>query len=175
MVIGAARFAVKQFSDSSITPVSAWVYPQDSTKAVYDYELAASIVKFFSGYIGPYPFEKLANVQSKTIFGGMENAGAIFYAENTVTGTRKSEALLAHEIAHQWFGKFGYGNGLCTPVAERGLCKLYDASLPGTKVRPRYAGETPGRRPKGDHPVQQGMAEAGGRFHIGADGVTERK
>jgi aminopeptidase N len=104
MVIGAARFAVKQFSDSSITPVSAWVYRQDSTKGVYDYELAASIVKFFSGYIGPYPFEKLANVQSKTIFGGMENAGAIFYAENTVTGTRKSEALLAHEIAHQWFG-----------------------------------------------------------------------
>jgi aminopeptidase N len=104
MVIGAARFAVKQFSDSSITPVSAWVYPQDSAKGVYDYELAASIVKFFSGYIGAYPFEKLANVQSKTIFGGMENAGAIFYAENTVTGTRKSEALLAHEIAHQWFG-----------------------------------------------------------------------
>jgi aminopeptidase N len=104
MVIGAARFAVKEFSDSSIVPVSAWVYPQDSAKGVYDYELAASIVEFFAGYIGPYPFEKLANVQSKTIFGGMENAGAIFYAENTVTGTRKSEALLAHEIAHQWFG-----------------------------------------------------------------------
>jgi aminopeptidase N len=38
------------------------------------------------------------------MFGGMENASAIFYAENTVTGTRKSEALLVHEIVHQWFG-----------------------------------------------------------------------
>lgn len=104
MVIGAARFAVKQFSDSSVAPVSAWVYPQDSAKGFYDYALAPSILKFYSGYIGPYPFEKLANVQSKTIFGGMENATAIFYAENTVTGKRKSEALLAHEIAHQWFG-----------------------------------------------------------------------
>ena len=27
-------------------------------------------MKFFSTYIGPYPFEKLANVQSTTIFGG---------------------------------------------------------------------------------------------------------
>jgi aminopeptidase N len=104
MVIGAARFAVKKFADSSVTPVSAWVYPQDSTKGFYDYEPATSIIKFFSGYVGPYPFEKLANVQSTTIFGGMENASCIFYDEKTVTGTRQSEALLAHEIAHQWFG-----------------------------------------------------------------------
>lgn len=104
MVIGAARFAVKYYADSTQVPVSAWVYPQDSTKGFYDYALAPSILRFFSDYIVDYAFTKLANVQSKTIFGGMENASAIFYAENTVTGTRSSEGLLAHEIAHQWFG-----------------------------------------------------------------------
>lgn len=104
MVIGAAQFAVKHYADSSVVPVSAWVYRQDSAKGFYDYALATGIVKFFSSYIGPYPYQKLANVQSKTIFGGMENASAIFYAENTVTGDRTSEALIAHEIAHQWFG-----------------------------------------------------------------------
>ena len=104
MVIGAARFAVKQYADSSIADVSAWVYPQDSTKGFYDYALAPFILRFFNNYIGDYAFTKLANVQSKTIFGGMENASAIFYAENTVTGTRSSEGLIAHEIAHQWFG-----------------------------------------------------------------------
>ncbi len=35
--------------------------------------------------LAPRPYEKLANVQSKTVFGGMENAGAIFYFENSVT------------------------------------------------------------------------------------------
>jgi len=104
MVIGAARFAVKNYPDSSVVPVSAWVYPQDSAKGFYDYALAPEILSFFNTYIGAYPFEKLANVQSKTVFGGMENASCIFYAENSVTGTRKSEDLLAHEIAHQWFG-----------------------------------------------------------------------
>ena len=105
MVIGVARFAVKQFDDSPAeVPVSAWVYPQDSTKGFYDYGIAPSILKFFSSYIAPYPYNKLANVQSKTIFGGMENASSIFYAESLVTGDRKIEDVIAHEIAHQWFG-----------------------------------------------------------------------
>ena len=105
MVIGAAKFAVKEFANSPPDiPVSAWVYQQDSTKGFYDYAPATEILKFFSSYIAPYPYKKLANVQSKTIFGGMENASAIFYAENSVTGKGGAEGLLAHEIAHQWFG-----------------------------------------------------------------------
>ena len=105
MVIGAARFAVKQFTDTtSGVPVSAWVYPQNKDKGFYDYALATDILKFFIDYVGPYPYQKLANVQSKTIFGGMENASAIFYSEGSVTGDRREEDLLAHEIAHQWFG-----------------------------------------------------------------------
>lgn len=105
MVIGVAKFAVKTFDDSPPNiPVSAWVYQQDSAKGFRDYATAPEILKFFSSYIGPYPYEKLANVQSKTIFGGMENASAIFYFEGSVTGKGGVEDLLAHEIAHQWFG-----------------------------------------------------------------------
>jgi aminopeptidase N len=105
MVIGVAKFATKIFADSPPDiPVSAWVYPQDSAKGFYDYGVTPSILKFFSNYIAPFPYEKLANVQSKTIFGGMENASAIFYAEESVTGDRKWEDVFAHEIVHQWFG-----------------------------------------------------------------------
>jgi aminopeptidase N len=105
MVIGVAKFAVKEFPDSPTNiPVSAWVYEKDSTKGFQDYAPSTEILKFFSSYIAPYPYPKLANVQSKTIFGGMENASAIFYAENSVTGKGDVEDLLAHEIAHQWFG-----------------------------------------------------------------------
>jgi aminopeptidase N len=43
-------------------------------------------------------------VQSKTRWGGMENAGAIFYFENSVNGKNERESLIAHETAHQWFG-----------------------------------------------------------------------
>jgi aminopeptidase N len=104
MVIGVARFAVQKIGEQHNIPVTAWVYPQNKDKGFYDYEPAAEMLRFFTGYIGPYPFKKLANVQSTTIFGGMENANAIFYDENSVNGKRTVEPTIAHEIAHQWFG-----------------------------------------------------------------------
>jgi aminopeptidase N len=105
MVIGVARFAIKKYESSPANiPVTAWVYPQDSTRGFINYSPAPGILSFFSNYVGPYPYNKLANVQSKTIFGGMENASAIFYEENSGSTNRSVEDLLAHEIAHQWFG-----------------------------------------------------------------------
>jgi aminopeptidase N len=104
MVIGAARFAIQNVAEVYGTTVSSWIYPQDREKGFYDYAPAAPILDWFINHVGDYPFAKLANVQSKTQFGGMENAGNIFYFENSVTGNRKIEELLAHEIAHQWFG-----------------------------------------------------------------------
>jgi aminopeptidase N len=105
MVIGVAKFTVKKDEDSpQEIPVTSWVYPNDSTKGFRNYSPAPSILKFYSGYIGPYPYKKLANVQSKTIFGGMENASAIFYYEGSASTDVSVEDLLAHEIAHQWFG-----------------------------------------------------------------------
>ena len=105
MAIGVADFAIKKYTDSPPgIPVTAWIFEKDSTDGFKDYDQAPTILKFFINYIGPYPYKKLANVQSKTVFGGMENASAIFYAENSITGNHDQESLLAHEIPHQWFG-----------------------------------------------------------------------
>ncbi|MCK4748599.1 MAG: hypothetical protein KAT15_16215 [Bacteroidales bacterium] len=104
MVIGVSPFAVQELESSSGIPVSTWVYPQNRAAGFYDYSIATYPLDFFESYIAPYPFSKLANVQSKTVYGGMENASCIFYSERTVTGNRDLEVLFAHEIAHQWFG-----------------------------------------------------------------------
>lgn len=104
MVIGVADFAIGLAGSVGCIPISSWTFPEDRDNGFYDYAQAAGILAFFQQRIGPFPFPKLANVQSKTIFGGMENAGCIFYYENSINGKRREEALLAHEIAHQWFG-----------------------------------------------------------------------
>jgi len=105
MVIGAADFAVNLAGVvNGNIPVYSWVYPENKDKGFYDYAQANGILEYYISHVGPYGYKKLANVQSKTRFGGLENANTIFYSENSVSGTRKSEGLLAHEIAHQWFG-----------------------------------------------------------------------
>jgi aminopeptidase N len=105
MVIGVSDFAVNLSGviDGCI-PVYSWVYPEDRDKGFYDYALAAEILPWFIKNVGPYGYKKLANVQSKTTFGGLENANTIFYSESSVTGNRSKEGLIVHEIAHQWFG-----------------------------------------------------------------------
>ncbi len=104
MVIGVARFATSLSGMAGNIPVEAWVYPENREDGFHDYAPAVEILSFFNSLIGPYSYKKLANVQSKTRFGGMENASNIFYYENSVTGKGGVDELIAHEIAHQWFG-----------------------------------------------------------------------
>lgn len=116
MVIGAADLTVRTVGlaacgqapatrrDDGCVEVTYWVFPQDAERAEPSFRRAAEMVDYFTDLIGPYPFEKLANVQSATRFGGMENASAIFYSEQAIAGGRDIEGTVSHEIAHQWFG-----------------------------------------------------------------------
>jgi aminopeptidase N len=80
------------------------VYPEDRDVGFRDLGQAPPILRFYEEKLGPYPYEKLANVQSTTRYGGMENAAAIFYSEEAVADGKDDTPLLAHEIAHQWYG-----------------------------------------------------------------------
>jgi aminopeptidase N len=104
MVIGVADFAVDTAGTVDGVPVQSWVYPEDRRVGFEDLGQAPPILRFFEENLGPYPYEKLANVQSTTRYGGMENAASIFYSEQAVADGEDSTPLLAHEIAHQWFG-----------------------------------------------------------------------
>ncbi|HCC71981.1 MAG TPA: hypothetical protein DEQ09_12640 [Bacteroidales bacterium] len=104
MVIGVAKFAVQLAGEIGGTDIWTYVFPEDREAGFSDYSVAGGPFTWYSENIGPYAYEKLANVQSKTMFGGMENAGCIFYSEKSVTGEGRVERLMAHEIAHQWFG-----------------------------------------------------------------------
>lgn len=104
MVIGVARFAKTLSGVVDGVPIETWVYPQNKEDGFLDFSMAKEITQYFANQIGPFPYKKLANVQSTTRFGGMENASNIFYFENSVNGKQDHESLIAHEIAHQWFG-----------------------------------------------------------------------
>ena len=106
-VLGVARFAVQQVGMFGTVPIETWVYAQEREAGFYDFATPThEVLAYFSDRIGPYAYEKLANVQSNSVSGGMEAASAIFYSEGSVTGTRtvRWRNVVIHELAHQWFG-----------------------------------------------------------------------
>ncbi len=104
VTIGVTKFASRLLEEVDNIPVSAWVYPENRLDGFSDYGVSVNVLKYFIDNIGPYSYTKLANMQAKTQWGGLENAGTIAYFENSVTGKNEVEGLIAHEIAHQWFG-----------------------------------------------------------------------
>ncbi len=70
------------------------------------------MIEFFSQKYGyPYPFNKYAQVCiADFTFGGMENTSTTLLTDSCVLDERaaiddrRSESLVAHELAHQWFG-----------------------------------------------------------------------
>ena len=106
-VLGVARFAVDHYDSFEGRPLQSWVYPQDRDAGFRDFSYPTRhALEFFSDAIGPYAYEKLANVQSASVGGGMEAATAIFYGQDLVQGERTERVrnVIIHEIAHQWWG-----------------------------------------------------------------------
>jgi aminopeptidase N len=102
--IGVAQFASRHFGTAAGVPLETWVFPRDRDNGILTFEEPTrQAMEFFASRIGPYPYEKLADVEVAGMGGGMEHASAIFFGERSVTG-RPAFDLVAHEISHQWFG-----------------------------------------------------------------------
>ena len=97
-----ARFSSHLAGTVDGIPIQTWVFPQDRDAGLELFEdQSRRAMLFFSSQIGPYSYEKLANVQATGFTGGTEYASAIFYGEK---GVSSGKGPVVHEIAHQWFG-----------------------------------------------------------------------
>jgi len=92
-------------------PLSFFVPEGREEEGYRSFEKTADIIRFFSEKTGiPYPYPQYSQVVVQDfIFGGMENTTATTLTELTLHDERAhldftSEHLVAHELAHQWFG-----------------------------------------------------------------------
>ena len=106
-VLGVAKFAVQYVDTFDGKSIQTWVYKQDRDAGFYDFAIPTKqALAWLTDLVGPFSYQKLANIQSNSVGGGMEAASAIFYGDRSVTGTRDKrwQHIIVHEIAHQWFG-----------------------------------------------------------------------
>lgn len=116
MIVTVNEGAIINSPDQTITNLVYNVPQKDRDYAVKGFSTAAPALAFFNQTVAPYPYEKLALIVAETRFGGMENSSAIVFASNLLAsrgGEKMStrfgiptriENVVAHEIAHQWFG-----------------------------------------------------------------------
>ncbi|MEQ8982254.1 MAG: M1 family aminopeptidase [Deltaproteobacteria bacterium] len=94
-------------------PVVAHVHPHQRGMGERTFENTPAMIELFESKIGvPYPYAQYAQiVVADFIFGGMENTSAttltdqILFDEHSDADFRPvAESLIAHELAHQWWG-----------------------------------------------------------------------
>ena len=117
MIVAVGDFAQLKPARPSLISLTYYVPQSDKALAVHGFAAADPSVKFISSTVGPYPYEKLALIVGATRFGGMENSSAIVFSSTLFDPRPATEPdsetfniaprlvrLIAHEIAHQWFG-----------------------------------------------------------------------
>ena len=116
MIIAVGEFAQVSPPQQDITPLDYYVPLPEQEIALPGFGPAYPSLKYFTQTVGEYPYEKLALIVGSTRFGGMENSSAIVFS-STLFDPRPNAplsrtfqiregivSLVAHEIAHQWFG-----------------------------------------------------------------------
>jgi aminopeptidase N len=110
IMVAAGEYAVRRERYGNI-PLTYYVYREDSAKTDLVFSATRGMMKFFESWTGvPYPWEKFAQIiLDDFMWGGMENTSAVTLNASTMVDARArlefpSEPVVAHELAHQWWG-----------------------------------------------------------------------
>ena len=86
-------------------PLNYYVYPEFYTDALEDFSITRDMVTAFSSLFGEYPFIK-EKYGMASVMGGasMEHQTLTTLNQRHITGNHQGDYVVAHELAHQWFG-----------------------------------------------------------------------
>ena len=92
-------------SSGDSLPMMFFVFPEDETKARQDFSVLPNIMAHHIARFGDYPFAKEKyGVAEFPIQSFREHQTIPSYGPRYITGDHRNDWILAHELAHQWFG-----------------------------------------------------------------------
>jgi aminopeptidase N len=100
-----SRLVVGDPAASGGVPVVAHLPEELATEFRHDFADQARMIEVFASRFGPYPFAEYGIVVTDDELEiPLEAQGLSIFGRNHVDGHGGSERLIAHELAHQWFG-----------------------------------------------------------------------
>jgi aminopeptidase N len=116
-------------------PVTCYTFTRHKDRAPKFLKEAAAMVRFYSRLFGPYPYEKLAVVEIPLFPGGYGTTSFVMLIDKSFEERKLDRELLAHEIAHQWWGNSVFPQGLgaawLTEAFANYSAWMYDAESSG--------------------------------------------
>lgn len=82
-----------------------FVYPEHLTNAKKDFSVTVPMIAFYASVFGEYPFVREKYGMAEFPWGGaMEHQTCTSYGAPLIRGDHSFDWVVAHELAHQWFG-----------------------------------------------------------------------
>ena len=104
-VTNAASASNRFEPDGGSLPLRFFVFPEDLQKAKTDFAVLPDMLSFYESILGPYPFaDEKYGIAEFTTPSFREHQTLPSLGANHVTGTHADDWILAHDLAHQWFG-----------------------------------------------------------------------
>lgn len=94
----------KTLSDTIVTDprITVYFHPGYRLKSQVSFQFTDLMMEAFEDRFGPYPFDKFAFMT--TSIGDMEHQTNVSHAIALVDSTNNYDPILAHEMAHMWYG-----------------------------------------------------------------------
>ena len=101
MAVVPKEYEVTRFKDGKRV-LGAWTSTYDEARRNRILNVSTSLLSFFENYIGVKELlHKIDHVQTAMLMSAMENWGLVLY---DWSGQLEDSSVIAHELAHFWFG-----------------------------------------------------------------------
>ncbi|MBD3383304.1 hypothetical protein GF407_00115 [candidate division KSB1 bacterium] len=85
-------------------PLVHWVFSRNRQKAERDWQMLPDMLSFYESVFGNYPFKSYGMVEIANRGLAMEHQTITSMGGLLITGDKRYEYIVAHELAHQWWG-----------------------------------------------------------------------
>ncbi len=91
--------------DQDTIPLEFYVTPEKFENAELSWQNLSQMMRVFEELLGPYPFDRYSMAETYQS-GAMEHQTMTSMSTNLITGDHKYDYIVAHELAHHWFGDY---------------------------------------------------------------------